>query len=128
MTSRKMFYGASPNIFSNAKNLRNNMTEAELILWKNLRNNALGVRFKPQHPAGIFILDFYCHKLKLAIEVDGGIHDTKKEYDEGRESELEELGIKVIRFRNNEVIQNTKSVIIEITKTIGSITSNQFPK
>ena len=68
----------------------------------------LGLRFKPQHPIDIFIADFYCHPLKLVIEIDGGIHKSvdQREYDIGREAELEYWGIKVIRFTNEEVENN----------------------
>lgn len=68
----------------------------------------LGLRFKPQHPVDIFIADFYCHPLKLVIEIDGGIHKSidQREYDIGREAELEHWGIIVIRFTNEEVENN----------------------
>ncbi|GAB4246991.1 MAG: hypothetical protein Tsb0034_26070 [Ekhidna sp.] len=70
-----MFYGATPSIFEKAKMLRQNMTRQELILWKELSaNKLLGLRFKAQHPIGNFIADFYCHKLKLVIEIDGDSH------------------------------------------------------
>jgi very-short-patch-repair endonuclease len=81
---RAMFYGAQPETFKFAEKLRNNMTEAELILWDRLKQNKLnGYRFKAQHPIKSFIADFYCHKARLVIEVDGKIHNTKetKEYD-----------------------------------------------
>jgi len=101
-----MFYNAKPHIFEKAKILRDHMTDAELKLWDILRNKQLlNFRFRPQHPIDIFIADFYCHSLKLVIEVDGGIHNTKdqREYDIGREAELLNWGIKVIRFTNEEV-------------------------
>ena len=101
-----MFYNARPHIFEKAKILRDHMTDAELKLWDILRNKQLlNYRFRPQHPIDIFIADFYCHSLKLVIEVDGGIHNTKdqREYDIGREAELLNWGIQVIRFTNEEV-------------------------
>lgn len=104
-----MFYNAKPHIFEKAKILREHMTEAELKLWNILRNRKMiNLRFKPQHPIDIFIADFYCHSLKLVIEVDGGIHNTndQREYDIGREAELLQWGIKVIRFTNDEVIND----------------------
>src|SRR6185369_16937454 len=97
--------------FSKAKDLRENMTEAELLLWSKINKNKLGVRFKPQHPADLFILDFYCHELKLAIELDGESHAGRSEYDRGREAELENYGVKFIRFTNDEVFQNLETVI-----------------
>jgi len=111
---RSMFYNASPEIFRRAEELRNNMTEAEKVLWEKLRKSQLGVRFKAQHPIERFIADFYCHKAKLVIEVDGEIHKFQKEYDQGRVAELEKYGLKIIRFTNYEVIQNTDQVIENI--------------
>jgi very-short-patch-repair endonuclease len=108
---------AKPDIFSKAKELRKSMTIAEEILWKHLRNNKLeGLKFRRQHPLDIFIADFYCHQKKLVIELDGGIHDIleQKEYDQGRTFELEEKGFKILRFRNEEVINNLEDVLSRI--------------
>jgi very-short-patch-repair endonuclease len=108
---------AKPGIFEKAKDLRKFMTEPEKILWKYLRNNKLNsLKFRRQHPLDIFIADFYCHEKKLIIEMDGGIHDTKlqKEYDDGRTFELEEKGFKILRFRNEEVINNIEEVLSRI--------------
>ncbi|MEZ5104570.1 MAG: endonuclease domain-containing protein [Draconibacterium sp.] len=112
--SVSMFYNAKPHIFEKAKMLRKNMTKAEEILWNQLRRKKLlGLRFRPQHPIDIFIADFYCHPVKLVIEVDGGIHKSseQKEYDLGREGELENWGIGVIRFTNREIENNIKQVL-----------------
>jgi very-short-patch-repair endonuclease len=101
-----MFYNAKPHIFEKAKALRENMTAAELKLWEFLKGKkVLGLRFRPQHPIDIFIADFYCHPLKLIIEVDGEIHRNieQLEYDAGRTGELNNWGIDVIRFTNNEI-------------------------
>jgi very-short-patch-repair endonuclease len=110
-------WAAKPDIFWNAKELRKSMTEAEDILWKHLRNKKLnGLKFRRQHPLDIFIADFYCHEKKLVIELDGGIHDIleQKEYDEGRTSELEGKGFKVIRFRNEEIMNDLEDVLNRI--------------
>ncbi|MBN1819790.1 MAG: endonuclease domain-containing protein [Prolixibacteraceae bacterium] len=112
-----MFYNAKPHIFEKAKLLRKNMTRAEEKLWEQLREKKLlGLRFRPQHPIDIFITDFYCHPARLVIEVDGGIHKSmeQKEYDLGREGELENWGIKVIRFTNEEIENNIKQVLKKI--------------
>ena len=117
---RKMFYGASPLIFERAKWLRENQTIAEIKLWDYLKNNQImDLRFKCQHPINKFIADFYCHKIKLVIEVDGDIHLNKysKEHDEGRTAELEEFEIKVIRFSNNQVLNEIEEVISVIKST-----------
>ena len=115
---RSMFYNASPGIFQKAEELRNNMTAAEEMLWQYLRKSQLGVRFKAQHPIDKFIADFYCHKAKLVVEIDGAIHNNQKEYDIDRSDELNNLGLNVIRFTNEEVLNNIDSVIDEIKKWI----------
>ena len=114
-----MFYGAKPRLFERAKVLRENMTDAENLLWQKLqKKKIMGLRFKAKHPIDIFIVDFYCHKLKLVIEVDGKIHDLtdNKEYDKGRIVEMENYGIKFIRFSNQQIIENIHKVIQEIIK------------
>ena len=116
-----MFYGALPIHFELAKKLRNNQTEAELFLWDNLQRLAhLNIRFKRQHPVLYFVADFYCHKAKIIIEVDGGYHDIPEQYlyDRNRESELNELGLKVVRFTNVEVLNSIELVLRTIEKEI----------
>lgn len=100
---RHMFYGATPEMFSKAEMLRKNMTTSEKTLWEVLKYGLDGFKFRRQHPIDIFIADFYCHKAKLFIEIDGDIHDIREihEYDEGRTDELENYGIKVIRFKKS---------------------------
>lgn len=113
-----MFYGASPELFVKAKQLRRNQTPAEKRLWTYLNANRLGgFRFKAQHPLHQFIADFYCHAARLVIELDGSVHDTleQREYDENRTYMIEEFGIRVIRFRNQEVFSTINSVL-EIIK------------
>jgi very-short-patch-repair endonuclease len=97
------------------------MTKAEEIIWDKLKDrNVFNARFRRQHPIGIFIVDFYCHEYKLAIEIDGEIHLKNEviEYDDGRSHDIEKLGIKILRFTNNEVFTDLKKVIDEILKTI----------
>lgn len=109
-----MFFGAKPAIFEKAKWLRENMTATEKLLWDELKGNKiLKLRFKPQHPIDVFIADFYCHKLKLVIEIDGGVlkEKSQKEYDIGRTVELAGFGIKVIRLQNEEVQSSLSEVI-----------------
>ena len=73
--AKELFAGADRYIFARAKTLRKQPTAAENMLWVFLKQKPLGCKFGRQHPYGIYILDFYCHQLKLAIEVDGYIHD-----------------------------------------------------
>jgi len=116
---RTMFYGAKPIIFERAKALRENPTKAEIVLWGILRKKQMmGLRFKQQHPIRIFIADFYCHAIKLVIEVDGDVHNAQenKEYDQNRTAELENYGITVIRFSNEEILKNIETIKSNIEK------------
>jgi very-short-patch-repair endonuclease len=118
-----MFYGASRNIFEKATELRNNTTEAENILWNELKNRKVfKVKFRRQHPIDIFIADFYCHKYKLVVEVDGGIHSDieVQERDDGRKHDIEKLGIKILRFTNSEIMTDIQTVKQRILDEIKS--------
>ena len=108
-----MFFGASKIIFENAKELRKNMTHAEKILWNHLKVKPNGYKFRRQHPLGIYIADFYCHKLKLVIEIDGSIHDNDevKLNDEERQKLIEEDGLTVMRFKNAEILNDIANVL-----------------
>lgn len=118
-----MFYGAKPETFAKAKELRNNETETEKKMWIALNNSDLKFKFRRQHPIDIFIVDFYCHKAKLVIEIDGEYHNKKEvqEYDTNRTSELEEKGLKIIRFSNTEVENNIVAVINTIKEIINKL-------
>ncbi|HVF80301.1 MAG TPA: DUF559 domain-containing protein, partial [Flavisolibacter sp.] len=115
-----MFYGAGHLIFQRAEELRKNMTSAENIIWKHIHINEWKVKFRRQHPILFYVVDFYCHQLKLVIEIDGGIHDDDevKKKDKEREHCLKTLGLTVIRFTNEEVYQNPNAVIKKIDQTI----------
>jgi very-short-patch-repair endonuclease len=114
-----MYYGANQAIMEMAKALRKEMTHTERLLWDRLNNKQLlKVRFRRQHPIYRFIADFYCHAARLVVEVDGGIHNSRKEYDEGRAAEMERFGIKVIRFRNDDVEKNIEDVIYRIEEIV----------
>ena len=121
-----MHYGASNLIFQKAEELRNNMTLAEEILWKEIHINQWKAKFRRQHPIAIYIVDFYCHSLKLVIELDGGIHDTDeaKRNDEIREKHLRELGLRVIRFKNEEVYREMDKVLNTISSIINETNSS----
>jgi acetylglutamate kinase len=115
-----MYYGASHLIFQRAEELRNRMTPAEELLWRHLHINEWKLKFRRQHPISNYVVDFYCHAIKLVIELDGGIHEVEeiKRLDAEREENLKTLGLTVIRFKNEEVFQNKKAVIEEISKII----------
>ena len=117
-----MHYGAKALLFNRARQLRDNETRAEKLLWARLRNKQLGVKFRRQHPLHFFIVDFYCHELKLVIELDGGIHFTEEnqEYDKMRTELIAEFEIRVIRFRNEEIYFEIENVIDLINKFIAN--------
>lgn len=101
-----------------ARYLRHKETKAEKILWKELRNRKLGIKFRRQHPLDKFILDFYAPEIKFGIELDGSQHKEYKEYDILRTEYLSTHGIKIIRFWNREVEENLQNVMIKIKKQI----------
>ena len=107
-------------IFQNAEALRYNMTDAEKLLWAYLRNSQLGEKFRRQHPIGIYIADFYCHKHKLIIELDGGIHNDPNlaANDIERQKYLEANGIKFLRFKNEQIFNQLEKVLITIKEEI----------
>lgn len=123
---REMYFGAKPDLFKLAADMRKNPTPSENVLWKHLKKfRREGFTFRRQHPIDIFIADFYCHKIKLLIEVDGEIHfdSAAQEHDDGRTGELERFGIKVIRFSNDQVMENHELVINKIKTLINELSS-----
>ena len=106
MPNRIIYYRKANNAF--ARKLRNESTYAEALLWKYIRNRSLGVQFHRQVPLDKFIVDFYCHELKLAIEIDGITHEGSEaeQRDETRQKRLEYLGVSFIRFADNDVKTN----------------------
>ena len=101
-----------------AKELRREMTPAEKLLWQQIRANKLGVRFRRQQVIQGFIVDFYCHQAGLVIEVDGDVHDLQKEEDERRERVLSAMGLRVVRFGNDEVVRDLSAVVGRIREAI----------
>lgn len=98
-----------------AKQLRKNMTNAEHLLWKHLRGKQLNhLKFRRQHTIGNYIVDFVCIEKKLIIEIDGGQHADNERYDLQRTKYLQKKGYHVIRFWNNEVLQNSTAVLEKI--------------
>jgi very-short-patch-repair endonuclease len=94
-----------------AKALRRELTEAEKEIWQRLRSRqAEGYRFRRQVPFGRFIADFICHEAKLIVEIDGGQHDRSSEQEVWRTRFLESQGYRVLRFWNNEVLENPDGV------------------
>ncbi|MBI3332305.1 DUF559 domain-containing protein [Candidatus Peregrinibacteria bacterium] len=119
----------NPYILGFARNMRKNPALAEKMLWEELRFEKLGVNFRRQHPVHNTILDFYCHEARLGIELDGGIHHGKYQSlsDAERDSFLSELGIHVLRFKNEEVLDTLSSVVEKIRKHLTKQTNNSLP-
>jgi cyclase len=122
MKKSVMSLGASHLLYKNAGELRNNPTAAESVLWGYLNGNQLGVKFRRQHPLGIYIADFYCHQCKLIIELDGSIHNRPDilENDIIRERNLLSEGFSVLRFRNDQVFSSIEFVLKEIKNALHS--------
>jgi very-short-patch-repair endonuclease len=115
MRARRRIRRIIPPILQGAKEQRQHATSAEELLWSAVRGQQIrGLPFRRQHPVGRFILDFYCPRKKLCVELDGGIHDDQQERDAARTEALAHLKIRVIRFRNEEVIADLSSVIQRI--------------
>ena len=94
------------------------MTPAEKMLWQEVRAKKLGVRFRRQQVIQGFIVDFYCHKAGLVVEVDVDIHDLQQEEDARREKALSELGLRIVRFGNDEVVRNVSAVVGKIKEMV----------
>ncbi len=104
-----------------ARQMRQSPTPAEALLWQHLRKSRLaGYKFRRQHIVQTFIVDFYCPAGKLVIEIDGGIHESQKDYDQIREMDLEEMGYHIMRFENEMVLKNTNWVLKEILSVLSS--------
>lgn len=104
-----------------AKALRRNQTDAERRLWGYLRDRRLdGWKFRRQHPIGPYVLDLYCADARLVIEIDGGQHDYDeyREHDEKRTAYLNSQGLKVMRFWNSDVMENTIGVLEAIREAL----------
>ena len=115
----KLHYGAKASTQEYARELRLRTTEAEQKLWSLLRNRQLkGKKFRRQHAIANYVVDFYCNESKLVIELDGNFHTEAetKEYDKSRTNLLNELGITVLRFWNEEVIKDPGKVIKKISE------------
>ncbi len=122
MKPKRPRYPSPPAIRQRAKELRWPMTPAETALWERLKNKQLhGLKFRRQHPLHHFILDFYCHAHQLVIEVEGGIHQQQRDYDESRTEWLTQRDFKVIRFTNEEVLNDIETVLRKIAKACGVV-------
>ncbi|MDD4179334.1 MAG: endonuclease domain-containing protein [Candidatus Margulisbacteria bacterium] len=102
-----------------ARTMRKKPTKAEKIVWELLHNRKFnGYKFRRQHVIEGFILDFYCHELRLGIEVDGSIHFKRQEYDRLRQDIIESECISILRITNNELKERKRSIIDKLTKLL----------
>jgi very-short-patch-repair endonuclease len=105
---------ADTRCLDNARHARRHATDAETLLWRHLRRQQLdGLRFRCQHPVGQYLLDFYCHEARLAVELDGGGHagESQLHHDTERSAQLQAMGIRVVRFWNHDVLSNIDGVV-----------------
>ena len=116
----------NPKLREFARYLRNNSTLSEVLLWKEIKNKALGVEFKRQVPILDYIVDFYCQELKLAIEVDGHIHNFRYVEDKVRQEQIEQWGITFIRFSNEDIKTNMFSVVLSLESKIDELKKITF--
>ena len=118
-----MHFGASKELILFARQLRQNMTPAEKVLWEHIRSKSLGHKFRNQHAIYKYVVDFYCHELRLFIEVDGSIHTLTEVAlnDKVRENNLLSLGLHIIRFTNDEIFNDIDRVLNDIKKIIDDI-------
>jgi len=111
-----------------ARRLRRDSTNVEMRLWQKVRNRQLGTDFRRQHPAGPFVLDFYCPALRLAIELDGGQHAEMQNEtrDRKRGQWLAEHGVAVLRFWNSDITQNLKGVLEVIAAKVDELQATKM--
>lgn len=122
--ARNTIISYDPRLRRRARELRNNSTLSEVLLWKQIKGRKLGIEFHRQVPVDHFIVDFYCHEIQLAIEVDGSIHNTpqQKAKDIERQYKLEQLGIRFIRIDDQDVKKNMDAVIRFLSQRIEELT------
>jgi very-short-patch-repair endonuclease len=126
MSSLSLHQNATQQIFEHAKWLRNNVTLTESILWEEVRNKKLGVKFRIQHPLGAYVVDFYCHELRLVIELDGEYHTSVHQQGVDQEKDLELLGsgCTVLRINDKEVLEKLPGVIELLKLTVSDLKKN----
>jgi len=126
LTDNRAFYNtANPKIYKNIKGIRDNLkcnpTKAESVIWAYLRNKRTGYKIRRQHIVGNYISDFICLSKNLIIEIDGKIHLKQKETDLLRTEKLNDLGFEIIRFSNEDVLNDPKNVALQIKDKLDSL-------
>ena len=114
-------------LIESARAMRKSPTHAELLMWRELREGQLrGYKFRRQHIIKTFIIDFYCPEAKLVIEIDGSVHRNQVEYDQIRENDLNEMGYEVLRFRNEEVVNEINLVLESIEEKLSQLSDKSM--
>lgn len=108
----------SQKLLGRRRELRKLPTMEEEILWNELRDSKLGVRFRRQHSIGGYIADFYCFRARLIVEIDGKSHEFQKEYDANRDKFFKELKYQTLRIKNSEINDNLENVLDKIKSTL----------
>ena len=114
LQKRKLKSPTDPEFLAFSRKLRQQCSDAETLMWKLLRGRRFcGMKFRRPHPIPPFVLDFYCDEAKLAIEIDGGQHNTdeSRRYDLKRTALINKQGMEVLRFWNHEVLEDTEIVL-----------------
>lgn len=112
----------NPELKALARQLRKHGTLPEVLLWQHIKQRAYGVQFHRQVPMLEYIADFYCHEIRLVIEIDGDSHAYNFQYDAKRQSELEAYGVTFLRFSNDDVKKNMFSVLLVIEEKVKELT------
>ena len=110
-----------------ARTLRRGMTDAEQAVWRGLRGEQLGVKFRRQHPQGNFIADFACLAPRLILEIDGSQHAGQQAYDRQRDDFFKSLGFEVLRFHANEALSNTQGVLLVVLERLQHLQAAAAP-
>ena len=119
MKSKQIPY--DPKLKEYARQLRKNSTLSEVLMWQNIKGKIHGVEFHRQVPLLNYIVDFYCHELGLAIEIDGNSHDFKYDYDALRQGRLEAYGVQFLRFTDREIKKEMFSVMLELEHKVNEL-------
>jgi very-short-patch-repair endonuclease len=117
-------------IRSRAQILRETLTPAEQVLWEILRDRRLrGIKFRRQHPLSIYVADFFCHELKLVVELDGEVHDDPRQAvrDANRDANLRALGCTILRFPNHDLLHHREAVLTRILEVATTLRSSHIP-
>ncbi|WP_405247888.1 endonuclease domain-containing protein [Cellulophaga sp. Asnod2-G02] len=122
---RNYIISYNPKLKAYARQLRNNSTLAEVLLWQKIKGKALGVEFHRQVPVNEFMVDFYCHEIQLAIEIDGSSHNIQYDNDCRWQNSLETKGVECIRFEDIAVKKELFSVLLALESKVEQLIKHE---